>query len=123
MTLRRLLSIASRAGRPGTLLNVGDSGGRRLYLELVMEPVSIVAALDAVDVEQLHTTLAEWLRERDDVENPRPFPMPTGSPLVGGILGRVVADAGRARTVQVRTVHTADQHVPARTPTFPGGGG
>jgi hypothetical protein len=127
--LRRLLTIRSRIGNPGTLVSLGHSGGSLLYLEAAMQPVSVVVALEVADVEQLHGALAEWLRERVDVVSPEPFRPAADSPLIGGLLGRVMADAGRARrfaqctddcttdcghckggwTVQSRTVHSPDQ--------------
>jgi hypothetical protein len=108
-TLRRLLTIRSRRGNPGTLLSLGDAAGSLLYLEAAMEPVSVVVALEVDDVVELHAALAEWLRERADLSTGPAHTLPTGSPLVGGILGRVMADAGRSRTVQLRTVHAPDQ--------------
>jgi hypothetical protein len=97
--LRNLLRIASRVGRPGTLLTLGDAGGRVLYLEVAMSPVSVVAGLDYDDARQLHEALSVWLRDQDDRETPAPFGRP--APLVAGLIGRTLADAG---TVQLRTV-------------------
>lgn len=107
MTLRNLLRIQSRVGVPGTLLSLGDAGGRVLYLSAEMNPVSVVAGLDYEDARQLHEALAGWLREQADREAPAP-PRPApfagvGASLVAGALGRLVADAGRS-TVQLRTV-------------------
>lgn len=114
--LRRLLTIPSRVGRPGTLLSLGHSDGNLLYLEVAMSPVSVIAALTVADAEQLHGALAEWLRERADTAHPEPIAPAVGTPLVGGLLGRVMSDAGRARTVQPCTVHSVDQHVPRAYP-------
>lgn len=101
--LRNLLTIASRVGRPGTLLRVGDSTGRVLYLEAAMSPVSVIVGLERDDVKQLHAVLGSWLAEREDTPPVRRGP----APLVAGRIGRAVQDAG---TVQVRTVQPADQH-------------
>jgi hypothetical protein len=96
--LRKLLTITSRNGRPGTLLTLQHGDGRHLYLTAAMPPVSIVLALEREDVEQLVAAAADWLVERDaDYAGPRPAP----SSLVGGVIGRALADAG---TVQLRTV-------------------
>jgi hypothetical protein len=105
--LRNLLRIASRVGIPGTLLSLGDAGGRVLYLEVAMSPVSVTAGLDHADVLQLHAALASWLRDQADRETPAPYGRP--APLVAGAIGRGRIDAG---TVQLRTVGTADQRVP-----------
>ena len=101
--LRNLLRIPSRVGVPGTLLQLGDAGGRVLYLELSMSPVSVIAGLDEHDAEQLHEALGTWLRERADQGLARPVP----APRIPGILGRLLADADAstaARTVQLCTV-------------------
>lgn len=96
---RSLLRIASRRGRPGTLLQVGDSGGACLYLEVSMSPVSIVTALDVEDVRELRATLTTWLEERDAGGRRRELAEPV--PLVAGRIARGQLDAG---TVQLRTV-------------------
>lgn len=95
---RRLLRIASRVGRPGSLLSVGDSAGALLYLEAAMQPVSVVVALDYDDVADLHETLGTWLQEksgqrREELREP--------APLVAGSIDRGRLDAS---TVQLRTV-------------------
>jgi hypothetical protein len=96
---RRLLHINSRVGMPGTLLQLSDAGGRVLYLSAEMSPVSVVVGLEHGDVLQLHDALSEWLRDQADRETPEPFAGPV--PLVAGLIGRTLRDAG---TVQVRTV-------------------
>jgi hypothetical protein len=88
---RTLLSIASRVGRPGTLLRLGDSDGRVLYLEAAMSPVSVVVGLERDDVRRLHATLSGWLAERED----SPLPLRGPAPLVAGRIRRGLADASR----------------------------
>src|SRR4051812_10460943 len=100
-TFRRLLNIASRIGRPGTLLSLGDSGGRLLYLEAAMQPVSVVVALEADDVRELAAACTEWLADHDRAH--RPFTRPTPAPLVAGALSRSYLNA-QGSTVQLRTV-------------------
>lgn len=108
--LRRLLHINSRVGMPGTLLNLGDAGGRVLYLGSAMGPVSVVVGLEHDDVLQLHEATGTWLREQAEREEPAPFGRP--APLVAGSILRgfrdaVLADADRLdrpATLQLRTV-------------------
>lgn len=97
---RRLLRIASRVGRPGSLLSVGDSNGQLLYLEAAMQPVSIVVALDYDDVADLHATLGTWLHEQTAKHRGE---LREASPLVAGAIARGQIDAA---TVQLRTVRT-----------------
>jgi hypothetical protein len=97
--VRSLLRISSRVGVPGTLVSLGDAGGRVLYLEACMEPVSIVAGLDYDDARRLHEALSVWLRDQDDREAPVPFARP--APLVAGAIRRGQLEA---TTVQLRTV-------------------
>jgi len=101
MMLRSLLRIASRVGRPGTLLSLADSGGSLLYLEAAMHPVSVTVALHREDVAALAEACAGWLAEHD----PAPFGRPDPAPLIAGAVARGLADA--RSTVQLRTVHTA----------------
>jgi hypothetical protein len=89
--LRRLLHITSRIGMPGTLLSLGDAGGRILYLSAEMSPVSVVVGLEHDDVLALHEACSSWLREQDDREHPEPFTRP--APLVAGALVRSITDA------------------------------
>lgn len=104
MLIRSLLRISSRVGVPGTLLSLGDAGGRVLYLEACMAPVSVVAGLDYDDARQLHEALSAWLREQDDREHPAPYGRP--APLIAGAIDRGRVDAS---TVQLCTVRGADQ--------------
>jgi hypothetical protein len=101
---RRLLRIASRVGRPGSLLSVGDSGGALLYLEAAMPPVSVIVALDLDDVADLHETLGTWLHEKSAEHREE---LRAASPLVAGIIARGQLDAA---SVQSCTVRTLDQH-------------
>lgn len=106
---RELVKIASRVGRPGTLLRLGDSDGRLLYLEAAMSPVSVVVGLERDDVRRLHSSLGAWLAEREDAP-----PVPRSGSLVAGRIGAGLREASRtARTVQLRTVpdpaHAPDQ--------------
>jgi hypothetical protein len=107
--LRNLLRIASRVGMPGTLLSLGDAGGRVLYLSAEMNPLAVVVGMEHEDVLQLHDALSRWLREQADREAPAPFGRQLEPvPLVAGAIGRGRIDAS---TVQLRTVGDADQDV------------
>jgi hypothetical protein len=98
--LRKLLAIASRVGVPGTLLELGDSDGRLLYLSASMDPVSVIVGLERDDVRRLHASLGAWLAEREDAP-PRRSP----APLVAGRIGAGLRDAAdRTWTVQLCTV-------------------
>lgn len=63
--LRKLLTITSRVGRPSTRLDVGDSGGRILYLGANMHPVGVVVALERDQVRHLIAVCSSWLAELD----------------------------------------------------------
>lgn len=78
MQLQTLATIATRIGRPGALVRVGTSGGRLLYLEAAMTPVSVVAALERPDVLALRDALSAWLTETG------PTPVPAPAPAGGG---------------------------------------
>jgi hypothetical protein len=65
--LRKLLLLSSRIGSPGAGLAVGDSGGRRLYLEARTGQMSIVVPLEVDQVRQLVATGRSWLAEHDQV--------------------------------------------------------
>jgi hypothetical protein len=97
--LRRLLTITSRNGRPGTILTLQHGGGRHLYLEAAMPPMSIVLALEREDVEQLVAAAADWLVEQDELRALPAEPGPIS--LVAGAIARGSIGAG---TVQLRTV-------------------
>lgn len=99
MTLQRLVTIEGRHGHPGTLLSVGHSAGRYLYLEAKTHPVSCIAALEREDVEQLVAACSEWLQ----LDAARELEREPANvvPLVAGAIGRGRLDAA---TVQFRTV-------------------
>lgn len=104
MMFRELAKIASRVGRPGTLLRLGDAEGRILYLEAAMTPVSVIVGLERDDVRQLHAAMGAWLRDRDEA----PLPYRSPAPLVAG---RIRAGLRDAATVQPCTVLAADQGI------------
>lgn len=81
--LRTLATIRARHGRPGALIRVGTSGGRLLYLEAAMDPVSVVTALERLDVVALRNALDRWLAETAETR-PRPVPVPAAPPAPGG---------------------------------------
>lgn len=103
-TFRRLLTLASTRGRPGTVLSVGDSAGSTLFVELSMPPVTVVAALDAVAARELRDTLTEWLH--DHAADPR-AELRGPAPLVAGRIAASVTDAGHCATLHSRRrLHT-----------------
>lgn len=63
--LRKLLLLSARIGRPGAGLAVGDSDGRRLYIEARTGPMSVTVPLERDQVRQLVATCSSWLDERD----------------------------------------------------------
>lgn len=114
---RNLLRIASRVGKPGTLLSVGHAEGAHLYLEVGMGPVSVVACLEREDVAQLVAACSGWLGERDTLERAEHYRATDQipAPLVAGRIGAGLRDAV---TVQHCTVPDGAQVADLR---FPGG--
>jgi hypothetical protein len=93
------VTIEGRHGHPGTLLSVGHSEGKYLYVEAKTHPVSCIAALDREDVEQLVAACSEWL-QLDAARELEQGPSNVVS-LVSGAIDRGRIDAA---TVQFRTV-------------------
>lgn len=99
MTVRTLLELRARIGRPGVLLRFGDSGGRLLYLEARTGPESVAVALEESDVRRIADALTDWLTERDETP---PAPL---------VAGRIAAGLADAATVQNCTLHGPHQRV------------
>jgi hypothetical protein len=63
--LRKMLQLSARVGHPGAGLTVGDSDGRRLYVEARTHPLSVVVPLERDQVRQLVAVCQSWLAERE----------------------------------------------------------